>query len=254
MKAALALTSREFTRLRREPTRLVGLFGTTLLFWVVIGAGFARSFAPPGAPEGESLSYAGYLMPGMVMMIVLFGTIVSAIGLIQDRHEGYLQSVLVSPAPAWSIALSKTVAGVALVLVQTVPLLLAAPLLGVEPGVTGVLLGAVAIACAGAGVLNIGLLLAWRIDSVAGFHGVMNLILMPMWLLSGALFPADGAAGWMRVVMWANPMHWCHRALSGALGIGGGASALIWALTIGFGVGATMLATVQISRRTTPGA
>jgi ABC-2 type transport system permease protein len=254
VKAALALTSREFTRLRREPTRLIGLFGTTLLFWVVIGAGFARSFAPPGVREGEELTYAGYLMPGMVLMIVLFGTIVSAIGLIQDRHDGYLQSVLVSPAPAWSVSVSRTVSGVALVLVQTVPLLIAAPLLGVEPGATGVLLGSLAIACAAAGVLNVGLLLAWRIDSVAGFHGVMNLILLPMWLLSGALFPIDGAAGWMKVVMWLNPLHWCHRALAGSLGIGGEPGALAWSITVAFALGAMILTTAQISRRTTPGA
>ncbi len=257
MNAAIALTKRELIRLLREPTRVVALLGTTLLFWLVIGGGFSRSFSPPAGAQAvsdaQTLSYAGYLLPGMVLMVVLFGTIVSAIGLIQDRHDGFLQSVLVSPAPAWSIAASKTVSGVFTVLVQTVPLLIAAPLLGVEVNVSGVLLASVALACAAAGVLNIGLLLAWRIDSVAGFHGVMNIILMPMWLLSGALFPVEGASGWMRVVMQANPLHWCHRAIAGSLGTGPDVGALAWGVTIGFALVATGASVVQISSRSAKG-
>jgi ABC-2 type transport system permease protein len=254
VNAAIALSVREIVRLVREPTRIVALLGTTLLFWLVVGGGFADSFAAPDASgEGDGLSYGAYLLPGMVAMVVLFGTIVGAIGLIQDRHDGFLQSVLVSPAPAWSVALSKTFGGVCTTLAQALPILLAAPLLGLEVTALGVATGFLAIACMAVGVLNVGLLLAWRIDSVAGFHGVMNLILLPMWLLSGALFPAEGAAGWMRVIMYANPLHWCHRATAGSLGIGEPAGALAWIITLLFALGAFGVVVVQMSRRTTVG-
>ncbi|GAB4553520.1 MAG: hypothetical protein Tsb0013_15940 [Phycisphaerales bacterium] len=255
MNAAIALIKRELLRLLREPTRIVALFGTTLLFWLVIGAGFADSFAPGGAGDGtgDAAGYAGYLLPGMVLMIVLFGTIVAAIGLIQDRHDGFLQSVLVSPAPSWSVVVAKTVAGVATVLAQTIPLLLAAPLLGVDASAGALALSYVGVACAATGVLNVGLLLAWRIDSVAGFHGVMNLILLPMWLLSGALFPVDGAAGWMRVIMQINPLHWCHRVIAGSMGIGPEPGAIAWSVTLLFALVTVLACVLQISTRSAKG-
>ena len=253
MNAAIALTKRELIRLLREPTRIVALLGTTLLFWLVIGAGFSGSFAP-GQSETQSTGFAGYLLPGMVLMIALFGSIMAAISLIQDRQEGFLQSVLVSPAPAWSVVASKTLAGVLAVLIQTAPLLVGARLLGVEATVTGTLLALAAIACASAGIINVGMLLAWRINSVSGFHGVMNLVLLPMWLLSGALFPIDGAAGWMGIVMRANPLHWCHRATAGSLGIGAEPGWIAWGVTVGFALVSAGVCVLQINTRSAKGA
>ncbi|MEM1423448.1 MAG: ABC transporter permease [Planctomycetota bacterium] len=249
MNAAIALTRRELLRLVREPTRLVALFGTTLVFWLVIGAGFASSFAPPTDEE----SYAAYLVPGIVLMIALFGSIMGAIGLIQDRQDGFLQSVLVSPAPAWSVVFSKSAVGVCAVLLQTAPLVVGARLLGVEVTPAGALLSLLGVAFASVGVLCVGLLLAWRINSVSGFHGVMNLVLLPMWLLSGALFPVEGAAGWMGFIMRLNPMHWGHRTIAGPLGVGPGAGVLAWSVTVLFALVVAGACVVQINTRSAKG-
>jgi ABC-2 type transport system permease protein len=254
MNAALSLTRRELVRTLRQPTRLIALLGTVLLFWIVVGSGFARSFVPPSlndASNADTLAYTAYLMPGMVLMIVLFSTIVWAITLIQDRHEGFLQSVLVSPAPAWAIVFSKTVAGVLVALVQAVPILLAAPLLGVELTASGFLLAVLASSLAAGAFVCLGLILAWRIDSIAGFHGVMNLVLLPMWLLSGAIFPVDGAAGWMRLVMLANPLHWAHRAMAGALDVAPPAGGVAWAVASGFALATALVACGVIGGRST---
>ncbi len=252
MNTFLALTKRDIVRTLRQPSRLIGLFGTVLIFWLVLASGFGDSFAPPaGVSEAEAGSYAAYMLPGTITMVVLFGTVVAAITLIQDRQAGFLQSVLVSPAPASSVAASKSVSGLVWTFAQALPLVLAGTFVGVELSAWGVFYASIAIACAALGVLNIGLLLAWRIDSVSGFHSVMNIILLPMWLLSGALFPASGATGWMAIIMHANPLHWCHSCLAGAMGTQPSASGLMWAGCAAFGVLPFVLACAQIARRKT---
>ncbi len=84
-----------------------------------------------------------------------------------------------------------------------------------------------------------GVFLAWRCPTSAAFHAVMNLVFMPMWLLSGAFFPADGASGWLRFVMQINPMSWCTTAIRDALA-GAGAG---WPLLAAVAFAAVMLAT-----------
>jgi ABC-2 type transport system permease protein len=217
--ALSALLRREIVRFWRQPSRVIGTLGTVVLIWIVLGSGFAGSFmAPLGAgDEVGSLPYAAYVVPGMAAMVVLFTSIVAAISLIDDRHAGFLQSVMVSPAPAWAVVGSK-VAGCALLAVsQGALVLIASPLAGVPLTAMGFVLGLAALGCIALGIGGIGLALAWRIDSVQGFHGVMNLVMMPMWLLSGAFFPVASAAGWLKWVMLLNPMTWPTEALRGAL-------------------------------------
>jgi ABC-2 type transport system permease protein len=98
-------------------------------------------------------------------------------------------------------------------------------------------------------VLAVGLALAWRIDSIAGFHGVMNLVLLPGWLLSGALFPQESAAPWLGTIMLANPLLWANRAIGSALGTMPPAGGVAWMVTLLFPVLATLflLATVRRS-------
>lgn len=215
--AFTALLRREVVRFVRQPSRVVGAVGTAVLIWIVLGSGFAGSFSAAAPQGGGTLAYSAYLVPGMASMVVLFTSIVAAISLIDDRHAGFLQSVLVSPTPTWAVVGSK-VAGCAILAVgQGCLVLLASPLAGVPLTPLGFVLSVAALACIALGVGGIGLALAWKIDSVQGFHGVMNLVLMPMWLLSGAFFPVASAAGWMRWVMLMNPMTWATEALRGAL-------------------------------------
>jgi ABC-2 type transport system permease protein len=234
-----ALLRREIVRFLRQPSRVIGTLGTVVMIWIVLGSGFAGSFMAPLATGDEvrTLPYSAYVVPGMAAMVVLFTSIVAAISLIDDRHAGFLQSVLVSPAPAWAVVGSK-VAGCALLAVaQGALVLVASPLAGVPLTAAGFVLGLVALGCIALGIGGIGLALAWKIDSVQGFHGVMNLVMMPMWLLSGAFFPVASSAGWLRWVMLLNPMTWATEALRGALlrdgaGSGGGGALgpeLAWA-------------------------
>ncbi|MDX2115924.1 MAG: ABC transporter permease [Planctomycetota bacterium] len=217
--AALALTARELRRFVRQPSRVASSIGTPVLLWLFASAGLGGAMVVGDAgADGEAAGYAAFLLPGMATMVVLFSTIFAAISLIQDRQAGFLQSVLVSPAPAWAIVFSKVTGGAVIAAAQAAILLLGAPLAGLSPGPLGYA-GAFAVAaCTAIALTSLGLAAAWRVNSTAGFHGIMNMLLMPTWLLSGAIFPVDQAAGWLGFVARLNPLHWCVNAMARTLG------------------------------------
>jgi len=226
MHAVLALVLREMLRFVRQPSRVVATVGTPALIWLFLASGFAGSFDMPGGDGGGS--YAEFAIPGMATMVVLFSTIFASISLIQDRQSGLLQSVIVSPCSSGAIVASKVLAGSALASAQAAVVLGLGFVIGESPGAFEFALSIVAVIASAVMLTSLGLTLAWWVNSSSGFHGVMNLILMPMWLLSGAIFPVDGASAWLRVFTLANPLHHANEA------IGGSTDALHWGVTIGF--------------------
>ncbi|MBX3385418.1 MAG: ABC transporter permease [Phycisphaeraceae bacterium] len=208
--AVVALLRRDVLRFVRQPSRIVAAIGTSVMLWVVLGSGFAGSFAPAmavdSASEGET--YRAYLIPGVAVAVVVFSSVFGAIGLIDDRRDGFLQAQLVSPTPMWATIGARVVSSSALAWVQALPVLLAALVIGVPGGAAGLVGAAAGMLLIAVGMSGLSLAAAWRINSVQGFHGVMNLVLMPMWLLSGAFFPVEGASPWLRTVMMVNPLTW----------------------------------------------
>jgi ABC-2 type transport system permease protein len=210
--ALLWLTRRELIRFLRQPSRIIAAIGTPLLLWIFFGAGFSGSFNQTGGG-----SYAGYLLPGMASLTVMFSSIFAAMSLIEDRRAGFLQSVLASPAPRWALVGAKIAGGSIIATLQGAVLLLLAPVLGVPITIGGFVAAVGALCIISIAINGLGLAAAWRIDSTQGFHGVMNLVLMPMWMLSGALFPWHGAAVPLQVLMLINPLYWPTAALRHAM-------------------------------------
>ncbi|MBI4083983.1 MAG: ABC transporter permease [Candidatus Lambdaproteobacteria bacterium] len=203
--------AREMLRFVRQRNRVIGAIGTPLLFWVLLGAGIGRSFRPPGL--GGSMGFMEYFFPGTLLLVVLFTAIFASISVIEDRNAGFLQGVLVAPVPRLAIVLGKVLGGAGLGFGQGLLLVLLGPLAGLSYGIGQFLGAALVMALTAMALSAFGFLLAWRTDSVQGFHAVMNLLMVPMWLLSGAFFPASGAALWVRVVMAANPLSYSMAAL-----------------------------------------
>ena len=201
--AAGTLWTREIVRFYRQPSRIVGALGSPLLFWVLIGSGLGRSFKAEGSLQG---GYLEYFYPGTLALIVLFTAIFSTISIIEDRQDGFLQGVLVAPVPRVAIVLGKILGSATLALMQAALFLLLAPLTygGLGAATIAALLGVLAVIAFG--LSGLGFLIAWRLNSTQGFHAIMNLFLVPMWMLSGALFPASGATGWIQSLMWINPL------------------------------------------------
>jgi ABC-2 type transport system permease protein len=211
MQGVRALWWREIIRFLRQRSRVVGAFAQPLLFWVLLGGGFSSSFRPPGAPQ--DLGSMAYFYPGIIGLVLLFTAIFSTIAVVEDRKSGFLQGVLVSPISRGSIVLGQALGGTTLAVLQGVLFLALAPLVGIHLSVASVVAAVVVIAAIAFSLTALGLVIAWRMDSTQGFHAIMNLILMPIWLLSGAFFPAAGAAGWLGWLMQLNPLTYGMAAL-----------------------------------------
>jgi ABC-2 type transport system permease protein len=220
---ALSLWRREVVRFLRQRERISATLVTPLAFWILIGAGVGTSFRPEGAGNG---GYLAYFFPGALMLMVLFTAITSTISVIEDRREGFLQGVLVSPAPRAAVALGKLLGCTTLGVLQGAALLALAPLAGGAFSWKGSLAALGVLALAAFALSGLGFVLIWHLETVQGFHAFMNLLLLPMWLLSGAAFPAEGAAPWMRAAMAWNPLTYPMAALRRALhpGLEGGAA------------------------------
>ncbi len=250
MLPAVSLARRELVRFLRQRHRVIGALATPIVFWLLIGGGMGRSFRVEGLPGGDD--YLRFFFPGTIVMILLFTAIFSTISIIEDRREGFLQSVLVAPVPRMAIVLGKVLGGAALAFGQGLIFLALSPLLGITPPLAGWLAAIGMMLVMSFGLTALGFCIAWRMSSTQGFHAIMNLFLMPMWFLSGALFPASGAWGVLRWTMALNPltyglaglrraMYWGDPAVvSGAALPGFGISLIV---SIAFAGGMFLLAT-----------
>ena len=202
-RAASSLCWREIIRFLRQRNRVVGAVGQPILFWLLFSAGMNQSFQVGGQRFGQ------YFVPGTLALILLFTAIFATISIIEDRQEGFLQSVLVAPVARWGIVMGKVLGGTALAVGQGSLFLFLAMAFGMRP----TLLGGVAVlglmVVLAFGLTSLGFCLAWRLDSTQGFHAIMNLLLMPMWLLSGAFFPVPALAS---QASWSEVgLHWLMR-------------------------------------------
>ena len=213
--AALTLCRRELLRFFRQRDRVIGALGQPLVFWILLGAGLRSSFRPPGGP-----SYEEYFFPGVLALIVLFTAVFATISIIEDRREGFLQGVLVAPVSRSIVVLGKVLGGTALALIQAWIFLAVAPLAGLSLGFVQILGATLFLAVLGVALTSLGVCLAWQLDSTQGFHAIMSVLLLPLWLLSEALFPAQGAPGWLSLVIACNPLTYAVAGLRRMLYLG----------------------------------
>ena len=200
---AFTLWWREVVRFYRQPARVVGVILSPLLFWVVIGAGFGNSVHAGATGTG---SFLEYFFPGALIMIVLFTSIFTMMSVIEDRNEGFLLSVMVAPVNRSGIVLGKVLGGTTLSAIQGLVFLVFAPTVGIRIGLEQILVVALITFLVAFALTALGFAIAWRMESAQGFHAIINLFLIPLWMLSGALFPVSGASGWLKVLMRINPL------------------------------------------------
>ncbi|HEX9941092.1 MAG TPA: ABC transporter permease [Thermoanaerobaculia bacterium] len=241
--AAFTLWRRELTRFCRQPSRIAGAAGTPLLFWLLLGSGLSGSFRLPGGPAG--LDYLEYFFPGTVVLVLLFAAIFSNISVIEDRNQGFLQGVLVAPVPRSALVAGKVLGGATLAWLQGVVFLALAPASGIRLTAPSALAAAGVLALLALGLTALGFAFAWKLDSVQGFHAVMNVVLFPMWLLSGSFFPLSGAPRWLAALMRLNPLtygvaalRWALYGTAASLGSGLPGPGLSLGLTLALGLAA----------------
>ncbi len=208
---ALSLWWREIVRFYRQRGRVVGVIASPLLFWVVIGSGFGTSFRS-GAGAGQQ-HYLEYFYPGALTMIVLFTSIFAMMSVIEDRKEGFLLSVMVAPVRRSAIVLGKVLGGSTLAALQGLIFLVFAPAIGIHLGPAQFGLVILTVVLTSFSLTALGFAIAWPMDSTQSFHAIINLFLIPLWLLSGSLFPLSGASGWIQWIMRLNPLTYGTEAL-----------------------------------------
>jgi ABC-2 type transport system permease protein len=201
---AASLWWREMVRFYRQRSRVVGVVLSPLVFWLLLGAGFGKSFRTGSV--GAEQNYLEYFFPGALVMIILFTSIFTMMSVIEDRKEGFLLSVMVAPIHRSAIVLGKVLGGTSLSAIQGLIFLALAPAIGIRFGWDQFALIVLIVFLTAFALTALGFAVAWTLDSAQAFHAIVNLFLIPLWLLSGALFPVSGASGWIRALMRVNPL------------------------------------------------
>lgn len=212
IRAISCLIQREWQRVLKEPSRVASIVVQPMVFWLVIGGGFVPSFR---LSSDSSIDYQSYFFPGVLALVILFSAIFATITLIDDRHAGFLQTVLVSPASRSAIVVGKIAAVVSVTLVQTALFFVILPFSALQwshiqwPWLfLFVFLGAF-------GLSGLGFVFAWLSPSTSAYHALMSVILIPMWILSGAMFPLENT--WMAPLQYINPTSYLVEGLRSAL-------------------------------------
>jgi ABC-2 type transport system permease protein len=204
---------RQVKKYFRARSRIVGALGQPLLFMLAFGFGFGQVFRQAG--QGDYIQFLG---PGIIMMSVLFAAVFSGIDLIWDRQFGFLKETMIAPVPRWQIMLGKTLGGATVASFQGLIVFLMALVIGFRFHDPMMLpLGALFVFLVAVIFTSFGVAIASRIEDMQGFQLIMNFLVMPLFFLSGALFPLQGLPAAMEVVTRVNPVSYGVDGLRGAL-------------------------------------
>ena len=203
LKAVHAIAGREVIRFLRAKSRIVGSVAMPLIWFGAFGLGLGSAF---GVRYGE-VSYAMFLAPGIIAMTVLFASTFSGMSIIVDKEFGILKELLVAPISRVSLVMGKLVGGMATSLIRAVLItILLCVVLEIRVGIINYC-GMLAIICLiaiGFGALAIAI--ATKMESMEGFGLIVELVVMPIFFLSGAFFPVEGLPGWFSTVVVLNPL------------------------------------------------
>jgi ABC-2 type transport system permease protein len=205
LRAVYIIWYRDILRYWRDRWRLVASLAQPLLFLVVFGSGLSSSLGGGLFDGGRGLSYIQFMFPGIIGMSILFTAIFGAMSIVWDREFGFLKEVLVAPIDRWAVAVGKALGSTTQAMIQGLIILILAPFVGVHLSLLTVLEIVPLAAVLAFGLSSLGVAIASMMRSLQGFQVVMNFLMMPMFFLSGALFPLTNLPGWMTVLTRINP-------------------------------------------------
>jgi len=193
---------RQLKRYARSKSRMIGALGQPLLFLIALGFGFGPIYEKAGGGD-----YIQFLAPGVIAMSILFTSMFSGIEIIWDRQFGFLKETLVAPVHRWQIMLGRTLGGATVALIQGIIVLLICFVFGFRPTHFLYLLVALPLMFLIALLFTtLGTAIASRLDDMQAFPLIMNFLIMPMFFLSGALFPLEGLPKGIAAVTLVNPL------------------------------------------------
>jgi ABC-2 type transport system permease protein len=201
IEAMWALTWRDLVRFLRDRSQVLGAFARPLLWLVFMGKGLSASVQLKGG-----VGYQHFVFAGAIAMAVLFGGMFQGVTIIWDREFGFLKEVLVAPISRVTIVLGKTLSGTVVTVVQGCLTLLFAPVVGVHlaPASLLALLGIIVLLSLG--MTAMGVVVATRMQTFEGFGVISNFVILPLYFLSGGVFPVDRLPTWMAILVRLNPV------------------------------------------------
>ena len=211
MRGLLAVIILDLKRLWVDRIRLVSSLIQPLLYLFLLGSGLG------GSSTLGSGRYMPFIFPGVVALSLLFTSVFAAILIVFDRQMGFLKAVLVAPVPRPAIAIGKVIAGAIQALVPATIMLLFMPLVGLRPGITEFFGFVAASALAAIAFSALGVAVAARFKSMTVFPIISNAMLLPMFFLSGALYPLTLAPRWLQIAAHADPVAYAVDLMRGAL-------------------------------------
>jgi ABC-2 type transport system permease protein len=196
-----ALTWRDLVRFRRDRSQILGALARPLLWLLFMGKGLRAA-----VPTVGGVDYQHFVFAGAIAMTVLFSGMFQSVTIIWDREFGFLKEVLVAPVSRATIVLGKTFSGAAVTFVQALISVLFAPLVSVRIGPLDFVALAGVIALLSIGVTALGLVIATRMQTFEGFGVISNFVVLPLYFLSGGVFPIERLPGWMSLLVHVNPV------------------------------------------------
>jgi ABC-2 type transport system permease protein len=190
---------RDIKRFSRDRARIIAAMAQPALYLFVLGTGL-------GAAIGRGGDYIKFIYPGIIGMTLLFTSIFSAISIVWDREFGFLKEILVAPISRSTVALGKAFGGSTIAMIQGTMLLIFAPFVGVDLNFLMVLKLFIAMFLIAFSLTSMGIVVAARLKTMEGFQMIMNFLMMPLFLLSGAMFPLKGLPEWMNFLVRMDPL------------------------------------------------
>jgi ABC-2 type transport system permease protein len=231
MNVIYMLWLREVKRYIRSRAQIVGSLGQPLLYLLVLGFGLGPVFQRSG-----NGSYVQFIAPGMVGMTILFTSIFSGVGLLFDRQLGVLKATLVAPAPRTIIMVGRTLGGATVAVLQGLLVFIVCLVAGFRPVSLAAIPAALFFMAMIAMVFGgLGTAIGSALKDIQGFQLIMNFIVMPMFFLSGALFPLTNIPKLLGIATSMDPLSY---------GIDGLRSSLIGISHYGMGVDALVLVVI----------
>jgi ABC-2 type transport system permease protein len=204
---------REVKRYLRSRPQIIASLAQPMLYLLVLGFGLGPVFQQSG--QG---SYVQFIAPGVIGMGILFTSIFSGIGLLFDRQFGFLKETLVAPVPRLQIMAGRTLGGATIAMIQGTLVLVVCLIAGFRPhSVAGVPLALLFMAMTAIVFAALGTAIGSTLKDMQGFQLIMNFMVMPIFFLSGALFPLKNLPTALAVATRVDPLSYGIDGLRGAL-------------------------------------
>jgi ABC-2 type transport system permease protein len=196
-----AIWLRDMKAMLRERSRLISSLMRPILWLIIMGNGLR-----PAMQNVTGVDYTQFIFPGVVGMTLIFTAIHSATSIIWDREFGFLREVMVAPISRGAVVLGKVLGGSTQATVQGITTLLFAPLVGLFPTPIQVVKTILLMFLIAFSLTSLGILIASRMTSFEGFGSISNFVVLPMYFLSGAIYPLDGLPLWLKALTLINPL------------------------------------------------